>query len=137
MKFFLDENFPKAAHEFLMSRRHEVIDIRGTPKEGSDDATLFEVAQAAGAVFLTTDRDFFHTVPHLYDCHCGVVVVALRQPGRKNILDKLDWFLRHYAGITLENKVFQLRDRACILLLPPDDVGEAGNTGGESSTPRR
>lgn len=34
MKFFLDENFPKSAKDFLATRGHEVFDIRGTADEG-------------------------------------------------------------------------------------------------------
>ena len=65
MKFFFDENFPRAAAGLLDARGHEWADIRGTDQEGSDDTTIFRMAQQQGAVFLTTDRDFFHTVPHL------------------------------------------------------------------------
>ena len=89
MKFFLDENFPKAAHPLLKNLGHEIFDLRGTSREGSADTKIFQEAQDCEAVFLTTDRDFFHTVPHLYPQHEGVVVIALRQPNRANILDKL------------------------------------------------
>jgi hypothetical protein len=43
MKFFLDENFPRAAAELLGVRGHECIDIRGTEKEGSEDAAIFSM----------------------------------------------------------------------------------------------
>ena len=69
MIFFLDENFPRAAVDFLVSRGHQAIDIRGAGQEGSDDSAIFAMAQRAGAVFLTTDRDFFHTIPHLEKTH--------------------------------------------------------------------
>jgi hypothetical protein len=35
MKFFLDENFPKAAKALLHKAGHEVVDVRGTDREGS------------------------------------------------------------------------------------------------------
>ena len=41
MRFFLDENFPKAALALLNREDHEVVDIRGTEKEGSGDDELF------------------------------------------------------------------------------------------------
>jgi predicted nuclease of predicted toxin-antitoxin system len=65
MRFFLDENFPKAAHELLVRLGHEVVDIRGSADEGAEDGQIFEMAQRREAAFLTTDKDFFHTVPHL------------------------------------------------------------------------
>ena len=76
MIFFLDENFPVAARELLSRRGHETMDIRGTQHEGSPDSTIFEMAQQKRAVFLTTDRDFWHTVPVLYEQHYGIVVIA-------------------------------------------------------------
>ena len=118
MTFFLDENFPKAAYSLLAARGHSVLDVRDTARRGSDDAKLFEWAQEEGAVFLTTDRDFFHTIPHLYDMHCGVIVVALRQPNRINILSRLEWFLDHFGADEIQNRVVQLRDRTYITIPP-------------------
>jgi predicted nuclease of predicted toxin-antitoxin system len=63
MKFFLDENFPKAAVGMLLNAGHEVFDLRGTDREGARDAEIFAEAQGHGAIFLTTGRDFFHTIP--------------------------------------------------------------------------
>ncbi len=40
MKFFFDENFPRAAAGLLGARGHEWADIRGTDQEGSDDTTI-------------------------------------------------------------------------------------------------
>ena len=85
MKFFLDENFPKAAAGMLESLGHVVFDLRGTEREGSPDADVFAEAQRLEAVFLTTDRDFFHTIPHLFPLHAGVIVIALRQPNRAGL----------------------------------------------------
>ena len=118
MKFFLDENFPKAAYSLLVARGHSVVDVRGTSQQGANDAMLFEWAQEEGAVFLTTDRDFFHTIPHVYDMHCGVVVVALRQPNRVNIIGRLEWFLDHFGTEEIRNRAIQLRYRTYIAVPP-------------------
>ncbi len=111
MTFFLDENFPKTAEGFLSLRGHAVIDIRGTPNEGIDDRCIFEMAQERKAVFLTTDRDFFHSIPHLYSSHYGIVVIALRQPNRMAILSRLSWFIDQFGDIDISGKAFLLRDR--------------------------
>lgn len=111
MKFLLDENFPKAAVDFLRSLGHEAFDFRGTDEEGLDDDAVFKKAQQIGAILLTTDRDFFHTVPHLYETHRGVVVIALRQPNRVAILSRLEWALAHITENDFSNRVFQLRDK--------------------------
>ncbi len=120
MTFFLDENFPKAASILLADLGHEVIDIRGSGSEGCADETIFSQAQSAGAVFLTTDRDFFHTIPHLFESHAGVIVVALRQPSRRAILEKLSWALERFEPRSLLNRVIQLRDHTWIAVPPFD-----------------
>lgn len=122
MRFFLDENFPKAAIGMLEGMGHDVFDLRGTPREGSPDHDIFAEAQRHGAVFLTTDRDFFHTIPHLHEGHSGVVVVALRQPNRTLILEKLSWILDRLQPCDFESRTIQLRDRTWIAipsLAPP------------------
>ena len=112
MKFFLDENFPKSAATWLAQFECEVFDLRGTEDEGMPDCDLFARAQELNAIILTTDRDFFHTVPHLFERHAGVLVVALRQPNRKNIMGKLEWALKHFSPSEFTNRVIQLRDKS-------------------------
>lgn len=118
MKFFLDENFPKAATSILEEMGHQVFDLRGTGREGAQDGEIFAEAQQQEAIFLTTDRDFFHTIPHLHTEHCGVIVIALRQPNRRAILEKLSWVLKRLAQGDFANRTIQLRDRTWIALPP-------------------
>jgi predicted nuclease of predicted toxin-antitoxin system len=111
MTFFLDENFPKAATALLVSLGHTVLDIRGTGDEGAEDPEIFALAQEKRAVFLTTDRDFFHTIPHLFADHHGVVVIALRRPNRQAVLGRLSWFLNHVGNRSLAGRAYLLRER--------------------------
>ena len=120
MTFLLDENFPKSAVSMLNELGHEVLDVRGTSREGMNDTDLFEFAQANEAIFLTTDRDFYHTVPHQFSSHFGVVVVALRQPNRANIMEKVAWLLEQDALFPLTNCVLQLRDTTVTIRRPPE-----------------
>ena len=110
MKFVLDENFPCSAASLLIELGHDAVDIRSEGLGGSGDNELFEFCQNLGAVFLTTDRDFFHTIPHLYPKHHGVLVIALKRPNRVKILSKLKWFLENFASTKIHGRVFQLRD---------------------------
>jgi predicted nuclease of predicted toxin-antitoxin system len=86
MKFFLDENFPKKAIELLEKRNFEIIDIRGTKKEGLDDNKIFDLAKKSKSVFLTTDKDFYHTIHFTSQPHFGIVVIAISQPNAIKIL---------------------------------------------------
>lgn len=112
MRFFLDENFPKSAYTYLTSLGHQVIDVRSTEKEGLDDISIFKLSQFEKAIFLTTDRDFFHTIPFLFAEHFGIVVIALTQPNRKNIMDKLKWLIENRPIKIFKNRVLLLKDRS-------------------------
>ena len=110
MIFLLDENFPKSAKNLLAELGHQVIDIRGTELQGTDDFRLFEIAQEQQAILLTTDRDFYHTVPLNYSGHFGVIVIALKQPNRAAILARLRWIISHNLIDNISNTVILLRD---------------------------
>ncbi len=118
MKFLLDENFPKAAHAFLRALGHTTTDLRGTPSEGSEDHEVFQIARNDGAILLTTDRDFFHTIPTSNPNHEGIIVIALKQPNRSAIIGRLEWILSHVPPEVFCGRVFQLRDHTW-LAYPP------------------
>ena len=65
MKFLLDENFPCSCAEVIVSCGHEAVPFAEVCKFGDDDETVFAAAQRLGAVLLTSDRDFYHTMPLL------------------------------------------------------------------------
>jgi len=112
MKFLLDENFPVSVAEAIASAGHEAVSFGEACQSGDDDETVFSTAQRLGAVILTSDRDFYHTVPLLHPIHCGIVVVALRQPNRRAIRERVEWFLDNFEE-PLNNRVFILRDYSC------------------------
>ena len=112
MRFLLDENFPCSAAELLVSCGHEAIPFLEVCKYGDDDESVFAAAQRLGAVLLTSDRDFYHTMPLLHPVHSGIVVVALRQPNRAAILSRVKWLLTNIDG-PIANRVFILRDFSC------------------------
>jgi predicted nuclease of predicted toxin-antitoxin system len=90
MRFFLDENFPAAAFKFLKTLGHEVVCALDHYPPGTDDVTLFDQAQRQKAIFLTTDKDFFHTVPWLHPHRTSpVIAITLDQPNRQRILNRL------------------------------------------------
>lgn len=110
MNFFLDENIPKSAGRYLESHGHSVYDIRTTTDEGAEDAVIFEMAQNEKAIFITTDRDFFHTIPYLFKSHFGVIVIALSQPNRNRILEKLKWAIDNLDLLNFSNKILLMRN---------------------------
>lgn len=111
MNFFLDENFPRSATEILIKSGHSVFDIRGTGEEGMCDADIFNKAQQEHAVFLTTGRDFYHTIPWTHTSHHGVIIIALSQPNAAKIIEKLHYGIKFISGNTIENCCLMLTDR--------------------------
>jgi predicted nuclease of predicted toxin-antitoxin system len=110
MIFFLDENIPKTAGNYLLSLGHQVLDIRNTVDEGIPDTKIFKLAQNNQAIFLTTDKDFFHTIPHIFESHHGVIVIALRQPNRNAIIEKLIWVIKNINLDDFTNRIVLIRD---------------------------
>ena len=109
MRFFLDENFPHSAASVIQACGHEVVAFADACAYGASDEAVFSAAQSLDAVLLTSDRDFYHTVPLMHPQHCGIVVVALRQPSREAIAARLKWFLENNAD-PLANRAVILRD---------------------------
>ncbi len=112
MRFLLDENFPKAVIPVLEAMGHEVEDFRVLGAIGSQDSDIVRLAKERSAVILTTDRDFFHTLGQDLPGHCGIIVVAVKQPTRAAILSRVEWFIEHIGLHRIQGRVFQLRDRA-------------------------
>ena len=113
MNFFLDENFPKKAISLLEELGHKVFDIRGTDREGLSDIELFPLTKKEKAVFLTTDKDFFHTIHLTEKPHYGIIVIALRQPNGEALMRKLEWILSHLDKFSFVNECLLLTDSKC------------------------
>jgi predicted nuclease of predicted toxin-antitoxin system len=134
MKFFFDENFPKATAVVLDSLGHQYFDPRGTKFEGKPDEVLLAEARRLNAVFLTTDRDFFHTLRHEFPDHAGIIVIALKKPNRQAIIDRLNWLLENVDSAHLRCRAFQLRDRTW-LARPP--IPEAADSEEQNVDPKK
>jgi predicted nuclease of predicted toxin-antitoxin system len=89
MTFFLDENFPRAAITLLESAGHAGSHALQSFPPGTEDAKLFACAQERKAIFVTTDKDFFHTIPLAFERHSGAIVITLRRPNRADLLRQL------------------------------------------------
>jgi predicted nuclease of predicted toxin-antitoxin system len=111
VNFFLDENFPRKAIPILKAEGHKVFDLRGTEREGCSDIIIFEEAMKQKAVFLTTDKDFYHTIHFLYENHYGIIVIALSQPDAASILSKLRTALGTIQKMNIHSTSYLLTDQ--------------------------
>jgi len=103
MRFFLDENFPRTAPAFLESTGHSATHALQHFPPGTADAKLFAHAQEQRAVFVSTDKDFFHTIPLAFERHCGAIVITLRKPNRADLLRRLAEALAQLGERELKN----------------------------------
>ncbi len=110
MNVFVDENIPLSIIQLLKSAGYTVWDLRNTEHQGLEDDKVFQLAQGKSAFFVTTDKDFFHTVPWNFSSHCGVAILALRQPNTHTLREKMKWLLNNFQLSDLQNKVILLRD---------------------------
>jgi predicted nuclease of predicted toxin-antitoxin system len=110
MKFLLDENFPRPAIAQLQQAGHTATHALELFPPGTADDRLFARAQQERAVFVSTDKDFFHTVPLAFAQHNGAIVVALRRPNRTDLLRRLTEALTALGDRSLDNTVWLVTD---------------------------
>jgi predicted nuclease of predicted toxin-antitoxin system len=82
MKILVDENIPNITVATLRTAGHDVLDIRGTPRQGISDEELWTLAQTEGRMFVTTDKGFSE---HRDEQHHGILIVRLRQPNEQRL----------------------------------------------------
>jgi len=82
MKIFVDENVPLITIGALREMGHDVLDIRGTTKEGMADDALWNMVQQEERLLVTPDKGFAR---HRGEYHHGILIVRLRPPNRRKI----------------------------------------------------
>ncbi len=82
MKILVDENIPNISVRELRSMGHNVLDIRGTERQGMFDDELWPFAQAEQRMLVSTDKGF---TEHRDKQHFGILIVRLRQPNEQRI----------------------------------------------------
>ena len=110
MNFFLDENFPRTALAQLQDAGHGAAHALDIFQPGTADERLFAHAQNERAVFLTTGKDFFHTIPLAFAQHHGAIVITLRRPNRADLLRRLSDALTVLGARNLDNIVWLVTD---------------------------
>jgi len=86
MKILVDENIPAITIESLQKLGHDVLDIRGTPKEGYADEKLWQLTLHESRLLITTDKGFTH---HRNETHQGILIIRLRKPNQNKIHQRI------------------------------------------------
>lgn len=110
MNFLLDENFPRSAVGQLQRAGHAATPALDFFPPGTADDRLFARAQLERAIFLSTDKDFFHTISMAFAQHHGAIVIALHRPNRTDLLRRLADALAVLGDRSLTNTVWLVTD---------------------------
>lgn len=103
MKILVDENIPGITVQELRRKGHDVLDIRGTEKEGLPDEDLWKLAQRQERLLITTDKGFTRK---RHEKHQGILIVRLKQPNKLKIHQKVMRAMglftkKDWAGLTI------------------------------------
>ncbi len=107
MRIMVDENIPNITVRELAAMGHDVLDIRGTPKQGMFDDDLWALAQTQERIMVTTDKGF---AEHRDEQHHGLLVVRLRQPNEERIHARVLAAFRQFAGQDWPGLLVVMRD---------------------------
>ena len=86
MKIKLDENMPTRLTGSLAGLGHDVDTVLQEGFTGRADHVIWEAAQKAGRFLITQDLHFADIRVLARERHAGVLLVRLREPGRKAIV---------------------------------------------------
>ena len=107
MKILVDENVPNITVLELRAMGHDVLDIRGTERQGMFDDELWPLAQGQQRTLVTTDKGFSE---HRDEQHYGILVVRLRQPNEEKIHARIMAAFRQFAERDWPGLLVVMRD---------------------------
>jgi predicted nuclease of predicted toxin-antitoxin system len=88
MRIKLDENLPYELVHVLTGAGHDVHTIPDESLVGQNDLTVFAATCREGRVLITQDLDFSDVRKFKPGTHPGIILVRLRQPSRRRIVDR-------------------------------------------------
>jgi len=107
VKIFADENIPGITVDALRAAGHDVLDVRGTPRQGIFDDELWTLAQTEGRMLITTDKGFSD---HRSEKHYGVLIVRLRQPNEQRIHSRVMSAFQQFSAEDWPGLLVVMRD---------------------------
>jgi predicted nuclease of predicted toxin-antitoxin system len=102
------ENIPNVTVHELRARGHDILDIRGTERQGIFDDELWPLAQTEQRMLITTDKGFSE---HRNEPHHGVLVVRLRQPNEQRIHARIMAAINHFPESDWAGLLVVMRDK--------------------------
>lgn len=94
MKIKLDENLPRSLASHLVLLGHEVHTSYEEGLAGASDSMIWEAAQREGRFLITQDLDFSDARLFVPGSHHGVLLIRLREPSRRALLERIGELFR-------------------------------------------
>jgi predicted nuclease of predicted toxin-antitoxin system len=94
MKIKLDENLPADIVELIASYHHDVDTVEGESLVGLPDEAVFRAAIDEGRILFTQDLDFSDIRKFQPGTHPGLVLIRMRDPSRRRIIERLRQILK-------------------------------------------
>jgi predicted nuclease of predicted toxin-antitoxin system len=107
MRVLVDENIPNLTVDALRVRGCDVLDIRGTERQGMFDDALWSFALSDRRMLVTTDKGF---VEHRNEKHYGILVVRLRQPNEQRIYARIMAAFDQFTDLDWAGLLVVMRD---------------------------
>jgi len=107
MRIIVDENIPNRTVHALRAIGHDVLDIRGTSRQGLFDDEIWELAQTERRVLVTTDKGF---AEHRGKSHHGILIIRLRQPNEERIHTRILAAFDRYSPYDWPGMLVVMRD---------------------------
>ena len=89
MNIKLDENIPASLASDLAEFGHEVKTVHEQDMQGVSDSYLWKAIQHEKRFLITQDLDFSDRSLYKPGSHAGILLVRLREPGRKKLRSKI------------------------------------------------
>ncbi len=89
MKVRLDENIPSRLIPELERMGHSVQSVATDLLQGRSDEEIWEAVRRERSFFVTQDLDFSDLRQFAPGTHPGILLVRLREPGRKALFERL------------------------------------------------
>ena len=89
MKIKLDENLPVRLSAMLQRLAHDVETVTAENLSGRSDLEVWNATQREGRFLVTQDLDFSDIRRFAPGTHCGLLLVRLGSPDRRNLMRRV------------------------------------------------
>jgi len=93
MKLKLDENLPLEVAELLAAKGHDVHTVPDEKLTGQRDEIILKASLNEGRLLLTQDLDFSDVRRFRPGTHPGIVLIRLRHPSRRQVIERIEQVL--------------------------------------------